>query len=157
MDEYINEAIRRMSELDAASKRIGEGVGGDQIAQAEQRLGISFPVSFKRFLSVYGWGGPDGTEIYGLSESLPDDSYPNLIRKNMAARTEDGLPDDLLVFATSGDGGYYALTISSASDDAVRVWYPGSDTSIDDLERSDESFGEWLIRAVEDAIELRDI
>jgi SMI1 / KNR4 family. len=157
MDNYVAQAIHQIRELPAEEKRLGGGVGSATIADAETKLGCHFPEPYKAFLEAYGWGGPDGAEIFGLSDNLNPDEYPDLVRKNQMARTEDGLAPGLLAFETTGDGGYYVMNTAPDSDGAILVWYPWSKVEANDLERSDESFGEWLLRTVADTIALRDI
>jgi SMI1 / KNR4 family. len=157
MEEITAQAIRKLLELPADEKRIGEGVGHATISDAERRLGCQFPKPYTLFLRTVGWGGADGTEIYGLSDRLRADQYPDVVDVNLKARSEDGLPDNLIAFETTGDGGYYVMDADADADGAVLVWYPWGEVEADDLERSDESFGEWLLRAVADAISLRDL
>ncbi|NTF17344.1 SMI1/KNR4 family protein [Agrobacterium rubi] len=155
-DCVIN-AIQDIRDLPADRKWVGEGVAANAISTAEQRLGCRFPKPFISFLEAFGWGGPDPTEIFGLSERLGEVDYPNLVRENLKARREDDLPEDLLVFAGTGDGGRYVLGTGMQSDGAVRVWYPGRGLGMEDLEISDESFGEWLTRGVDLAHSTKDL
>jgi hypothetical protein len=155
--EDIKEALYKLAGLDAKLKRyIGTTTSDAAILLAEQDLRVGLPAALKMFFSEYGWGGPNGTEVYGLSDTLPESEYPSLVEANVDARKR-GCPTTLIVFASSGDGGYYAMLDSSMDDDSIFVWYPGGTSNIDDLEVSDGNFGGWLLRNIQDTIDLQDL
>ncbi|MNU27355.1 hypothetical protein D3C71_157430 [compost metagenome] len=157
MTDDINEALQSLAALDASLKpHVGTSTSDAAILLAEQALSAAIPVAFKMFLTEFGWGGPRGTEIYGLSDVLSEGEHPSLVEANLTAR-KHGCPAKLLVFASAGDGGYYAMLDSSLEDESIIVWYPGGTSEIDDLEVSDGSFGGWLLRNVQDAIDLQDL
>jgi SMI1 / KNR4 family. len=157
MPDEIHEALRRMAVTGPSLKK---GIGGqttpEAISSAEATLGIQLPDGFRLFLSRHGWGGPRGTEIYGVSDHLPQSEYPSLVKANEDARGWN-CPQGLIVFASAGDGGFYALADARENDDSVFVWYPGSGASFDELEISDDNFGSWLLRNIQDAIDLQQL
>ncbi|MEM4409766.1 MAG: SMI1/KNR4 family protein [Candidatus Caldarchaeum sp.] len=83
--QEISRRIRGMEET-----KFGRGASEEQISEAEQLLGITFPPSYKKFLSEFGWADIDGEEIYGLGDDVP--SSLHLVRKTLAEREAAGLP-----------------------------------------------------------------
>lgn len=164
MSSSLHRALKQIEEMPSDEKRLGHAaseslmnVDSERLVNAaERRLGVIFPAEYRTFLKEFGWGGPDGTEVWGISSKFPETDYPSVVRKNAEARNKDGLPHNLLAFETTGDGGYYVFKLNSSTENDLFVWYHNGGR-LDEPQRADQTFGEWLLRAVEDAITLRDI
>ena len=89
---------------------------GSLIAKAEQELNVSFPPSYKKFLSVYGCGDIEGLEFYGLiNEDFENSSVPDAVWLTLSER-QIGLPRELILVYMTGDGIYYAIDTGNVSD-----------------------------------------
>lgn len=90
----------------------------EQINGLEQKLGVKFPIAYRKFLESYGYVSFFGGAIYGPS----DNPYYDLLRKNKLARQEQlpsdyqHLPKDAFVIESYPGGGYFMLF----SDDSPR-------------------------------------
>ncbi len=106
-----------LQDLEKAFKLIEENGGGDfegeksvaLINKAEKALELSFPPTYKKFLSTLGCGDIAGLEFYGLiREEFENSSVPNAIWLTLDER-KSGLPKNLVIIGSTGDGLYYAL------------------------------------------------
>jgi antitoxin YobK len=100
------------------------------IGRAEQALGLSFPPSYKRFLSRLGCGSIFGEEFYGLvNEDFENATAPNGIWVTLEERRSVDLPESLIVVGSTGDGGDYAIDVSqknSEGESPVVEWWFGN-------------------------------
>lgn len=77
----------------------GKGSSSEQIAQAEQELGLSFSEEYREYLITYGVAAYDGHELTGLTKSQ---------RINVVAATKEArkrypdLPSDCYVIEEAG-------------------------------------------------------
>lgn len=135
---------------------IGGPTGEAKIEQAEDALGLRFPPDYREWVRAFGWGGPASLDLYGVdpAEDVVSDQFPSVVRHTLDSRA-DGLPAGLLVISSSGDGGVYAIDVDFDSPGTIRVWYPGSGQT-EGLEVSDESFHDFISRAIETENELQD-
>jgi antitoxin YobK len=84
-------------------------ISGDFIASAEKFLGVSFPDSYKKFLSLKGCGSFKSKEFYGIvGEDFLKGSVPNGIWLTGDERNSSNLDHNLVLIAQSIEG-YYAL------------------------------------------------
>lgn len=135
---------------------MGGPPGEVKIAQAEELLGFRVPDAYRTYVEALGWGGPASLDLYGVdpAEDVVSDQFPSVVRHTLDSRA-DGLPAGLLVISSSGDGGVYAIDVDFDSPGTIRVWYPGSGQT-EGLEVSDESFHDFISRAIETENELQD-
>lgn len=83
------------------------------IVKAEKALGLAFPPSYRKFLSVLGCGEIEGLEFYGLiGDDFENSSVPDAIWLTLDERKSSGLPGHLILVYATGDGTYYALDTS---------------------------------------------
>ena len=77
----------------------GKGVSPEQIAQAEQELGLSFSEEYTEYLSTYGIVAFDGRELTGITKS----KRVNVVFATLEARKKyQELPADLYVIEEAG-------------------------------------------------------
>lgn len=70
----------------------------EKVSQAERLLGVTFPVSFRRFLESYGGGGVVTAEVSGIDDNDPDlTSGGTLIGDTNTCRDRYSLPRHLVV------------------------------------------------------------
>ncbi|MDC0934975.1 SMI1/KNR4 family protein [Pirellulales bacterium] len=124
----------------------------DLLVKAEQALGISFPATYRVFLSKLGCGDIAGSEFYGIiNDDFENSSVPDAIWLTLDERKSASLPTSHILIGSTGDGGYYAIDCSQQSDNSeppiVECW-PGlaKQTTV----ASD--FGEFFIRSVREAL-----
>ena len=94
-------------------KQCGQGATLAEIAAAERLLGVSFPESYRQFLSDFGWGRFSHQELYGLGSDVPTNI--DLVRNTIAERSEmePNLPAYLVPVMNDGFGNHYCLDTSS--------------------------------------------
>ncbi|WP_060664541.1 SMI1/KNR4 family protein [Bacillus sp. CHD6a] len=135
---------------------IGE-IQEDLIYSAEETLNVKLPSSYRLFLKRYGVGDIFGEEIYGLG--IEEGGVPSMVWITKHFRQKEGLPEHLVCFYFAGyDNMYYCLDCSNVKDEkddnaAVVSYLSGSPKEAQKFETVFPSFGEFLIRTLEDSIE----
>lgn len=117
------------------------------ISIAEDALSLSFPPTYRKFLSRLGCGDFCGREFYGIiNDDFVDSSIPDAIWLTLSERRESRLPDTLILIGDSGDGGYYALdcALLIEGEAPVIVWKLGERCG----EQVANSFGEYFTQLV---------
>jgi antitoxin YobK len=119
------------------------------IETAEERLGLSFPPTYRRFVLELGAGDIAGQEFFGVIEApFADPSVPNGVWMTLKARDEWTLPRSMLVIAFSGGVDYYVIDTAKATPDrepAVEIWRPGISLPGDPLEQMATDFGAFAL------------
>ena len=150
--------------LELISSRAGDAhfIGarhGSLIDTAEAALGLSFPPTYRRFLSEKGCGDVAGAEFYGVvDENFVDSSIPDAIWLTLQQRDGDSLPKSLILISDTGDGGYYAIDTSRRNgkgESPVIVWFPGLSGGERGVQEVAEDFGEFMLGRVRDAVRSR--
>jgi hypothetical protein len=100
------------------------------IEAAEERLGLVFPQSYRRFLLMLGAGHVGSEEIYGvLRPNFDDSGVPDAVWATLEYRKNFGLEDAGIVIGYDGAEGFYVLdTRRKSPDESVPVlwWAPGA-------------------------------
>lgn len=130
-------------------KSLGDGVEQSQISAAEAALDIEFPSEYAAFVSRYGLGGVGTCEICGVPSLAEKDTstFLNVVDFNLEMRA-DGLSKDYLAFLTFGNGEVFAIDLTKSGSLRVIAFWPG-DIAEDEFDPIAESFGEFLLDAVE--------
>lgn len=122
------------------------------IQKAEERLGLSFPMSYKEFLLKFGAMSFGAEEIYGIvREDFDNSRVPDAIWFTLVERKQVNLPNHLLVIYDTGSEELYCLDFSrlnSESEPAVVVFVPGVDLEYQRYEVISSDFGEFLLRRI---------
>ncbi|HYG66900.1 MAG TPA: SMI1/KNR4 family protein [Anaeromyxobacteraceae bacterium] len=121
------------------------------VRAAEKALGLTFPPSYREFLLRFGAGGFGGEEFYGvIDEQFEDSSVPNGVWVTLSER-RTGLPPDVVVVGATGDGDYYVLRCTDASEPPVVLFQPG--WKVQRPEAIAEDFGAFLLDQVRSVLE----
>jgi hypothetical protein len=112
--------------LKQAEACIAGGQSDEMIAAAEARLGVTFPASFRAYLSQLGNLSFNGYEYYGLTRNADFDhsGIPNCVWFTLRKRDQIGLPAPLVIFRNENDEKYYCLDTTQTRDDEcpVVIW-----------------------------------
>ena len=149
-----------MSDLEQAFQLIGRdgNFHGPKpealIVHAEQVLGLTFPPTYRQFLSRFGCGSVPSYEFYGLiDDDFENSSVPDAIWLTLDERRTSQLPESLVLVSDTGDGGYYAIDVSQkapSGDSPIVEWWPGLPTSASGNRRIVASdFGVFLLERVQ--------
>ncbi len=85
------------------------------IKKAESELGLIFPPTYRQFLSKYGCGDIEGLEFYGIiHDDFHNSGVPDAVWLTANER-KSGLPAEMIVVGSTGDGGYFVLDTSKKS------------------------------------------
>ena len=135
-------------------------ISEDLVRQAEDTLNCKFPLSYKSFLSQYGYGGVDSFDVDGVtSHIVPGDEIQGGVVWNVLQRRKKfGLCDHIIPLSEIGDGSYYALDLSqmNAENECPVVIWPLNgyeDTPV--LEVVAKDFGEFFLNMVKEEIEMK--
>jgi hypothetical protein len=127
------------------------------IRLAEETLGLSFPPTYRTFLSRYGCGGVEGFEVYGLvSDDFVHSGIPDAIWLTLDERETGGAPPSLIFVAHTGDGGYYAIDVSLKTpngESPVVEWWPGFGDAVGNGRIVASDFGAFFLEQVRQALE----
>ncbi|WP_018352110.1 SMI1/KNR4 family protein [Longispora albida] len=115
------------------------------ISEAEARLGLRFPPSYRLSLEELGTCDINGEEILGLFEqpSTPGTIW-GALKETLDARGDTALPDSCIVFYYDGMGGSFVLDTAKADSEGeapVYLWIGGASQPGDDLEMISADFG----------------
>jgi len=130
--------FEQIKSLLASSESAG-GVAVDAIREAEVKLGVRFPPSYRAFLAEYGNIHGTPYEIAGLSHETPNDNEPpywwDVVACNIQMRRVAGdlIPKEYV--AISDDGGDYKFYLDTSRLDSqgecpVIVLGPGVDAVV---------------------------
>lgn len=150
-----------MSDLEQAFQLIGS-IGKAEfhgpksealIVHAEQTLDLTFPPTYRQFLSRFGCGGVPGRELYGLIDGdFENSSVPDAIWLTLDERQTSQLPKSLVLVSDTGNGGYYGIDVSqktSEGDSPVVEWWPGAPPNASGNRRIvANDFGSFLLEQV---------
>ncbi|MFI7320191.1 SMI1/KNR4 family protein [Streptomyces venezuelae] len=103
------------------------GCSEADVAEAEQRLGATFPESYKLFLRELGDCDVAGEELFGIVHC--DGQMLGAVAETLDLRESVGLPFSLVAFRPDGMGGYFVLDTSRADSDGeapVYAWGSGA-------------------------------
>lgn len=132
------------------------------INSAEKRLGVKFPESYKAFLLILGCGNFSYREFNGLirdeifsNENLGAEGSLNIVWHQVKNRVKYGLPENIVLIYSIGDGSYYALDLSqmnAESECPVVFWPLDGYEATPKLEVVAKDFGEFFLKMVLDEI-----
>lgn len=148
IEEKISEYLEE-EELEFDDCFMG-GVSEEVIRLVEQKLDVTFPVSYKLFLEKYGSGGIDGMTYWG-TESNSDDIEQHTVVVITNKYREKGLPDSLVVFEDLGE---YVVCLETSKMDEngecpVVTW---SYHDNDGIAFCEDNFYTYFLNQIEDFI-----
>lgn len=106
-------SIQDLEEAVELIEKIGGDFEGEKysglVDKAEKALGLMFPPSYKKFISVLGSGDIEGLEFFGLVGGDFDKSaLPDAIWITLEER-KSGLPNYLVLVYAAGNGSYCGI------------------------------------------------
>lgn len=134
-----------------------DGVPYEEVWVAEQRLGVTFPESYKEFLQKYGAGSLGGKVVFGLG--VPDTDLPNVVYATLDMQAQDDwFPADLVVITDTGEGDLLCLATTRTSDEyegecPVVQWIPERSFEEQAFETIHKTFAHFLLRLARLAFE----
>jgi hypothetical protein len=152
--------IAKAAEIIEAHPELADFVGGapyEEIWVAEQRLGVTFPESYKDFLQRYGAGYLGGKVAFGLG--VPDNDLPNVVYATLDMQAQDDwFPADLVVITDTGEGDLLCLATTRHSDGyenecPVVQWIPERSFEEQAFETIHKTFAHFLLHLARRAVE----
>lgn len=124
-----------------------------KVREAEEKLGVKFPRSYKEFLNLYGCGNFGG-EIYGITPT--NSGIPSAIWYTLELRKEGYIPDWMVVVSDEDEYVFCLDTSVFDERDECKVvsWIPGLlPFDRQPREISFDSFADFLYERVQRAIQ----
>ncbi|MEK4486103.1 SMI1/KNR4 family protein [Psychrobacillus sp. FSL H8-0484] len=151
----INKVLEIIEANQEEADFIGE-IDEQTIIDAENKLKVKFPKSYREFLKKYGLGDIFGQEIYGLGTD--ETGIPNMIWITKELREKENLPNNLICFYFADDGEYFCLDCSKVrsnnDDDGPVVSYiSGLPIKEQPFEMIAENFGDFLSELLINSLE----
>ena len=142
----ISEMIERVEML--AEKETGTGASDQDITDAERKIGVRLPASYKALLKTFGWVRVYYDPIYGVGPSC--DRADSLVTNVFSERTEcePNIPHHLVPVMNDGAGNHFCLDTSRFRGDECPVvfWDHEHEDGPDQIpETVSPSFDHWLI------------
>ncbi len=123
---------------------------------AENRLGLHFPPSYRRFLVEHGAGSFGSSEIYGvIDENFDQSSVPNGVWYTLSERKEWSLPLAMVVIFNDGNGDLFCLDCAATRPDGeapVVRYQPGVAAGVQRPELIARDFGSFVLDLVQGEI-----
>ncbi|MCD0484577.1 SMI1/KNR4 family protein [Streptacidiphilus sp. ASG 303] len=105
-------------------------LGPEDVARAEEQLGVAFPPSYRRFLAELGSCEAEGEEFLGVYRTgAMGDVLLGTVSETLHARSDPRFPQHLLVVQYDGMGGLVSIDVSlrdGRGESPVVVWDPGA-------------------------------
>jgi cell wall assembly regulator SMI1 len=101
----------------------GRGASADEVAEAERRLGVSFPESLRRYLMELGYLEARSVEFFGIGAGVPE--HLNLVDRTISERTtlHPIIPRHLLPVLNDGSGNHFCLDLRDGNADPPMVFW----------------------------------
>jgi cell wall assembly regulator SMI1 len=132
-------------------KECGRGAELPEIANGEQILGVTFPESYRNFLSDVGWARFAHEQVFGIGSDVP--AHLDLVRITLAERSEfePRMPPHLIPIMNDGMGNHYCLDTSvMKNQECPVIFWDHEQTSKQIPERAADTFDAWLIDLLHD-------
>jgi antitoxin YobK len=127
------------------------------VHSAELALGLTFPPTYRKFISELGCGSIRGQEFYGvINDQFGSSTVPNGIWVTLNERKFPNTPHEMIVVGDTGYGSFYVLDTSRRKPDGecpVVEWWPGSGDYPADCKVIAEDFGAFFLMLVEEALQ----
>lgn len=125
------------------------------IVHAEQALGLTFPPTYRQFLSRFGCGAVSPHEFYGLvDDDFENSSVPDAVWLTLQLRRTTQLARSLVLVSETGDGGYYAIDtsqVTAAGEGPVVEWWPGLPNAVGNGRTVCDDFGSFLLQRIQES------
>lgn len=127
------------------------------IKVAEEKLGLKFPPTYRRFLIEYGAGGFGSSEIFGvIHENFDTSSSPDVVWTTFQQRKYFSFPKNLIVIYSVGDGEIFCLDIGNTNTGEIPVvtYQPGYLPEEQRKEVIAQDFGRFFLDLVQSEVKL---
>jgi len=119
------------------------------VASAERALGGGLSPTYREFVEKLGAGNFGAFEIFGIvDDGFDESSVPNGVWLTLNERRENGLPSQLVVIGSTGDGDYYCIEQRGEEESPVFVYQTGVPPERQSGEEVAQDFGEFLLNGV---------
>ncbi|AZM46617.1 hypothetical protein DMB38_13070 [Streptomyces sp. WAC 06738] len=152
------EASERLIELVRGNDDISnhaDGCDAGRMAAAENDLGVVFPPSYRRLIEEFGTWDIAGEEFLGVYQTpAMGQKLLGSVAETLDARSQYGMPSDLIVAMFDGMGGLVVLDSSQVNQEGeypVLVWNPGV-VDRESLERLGDDFGSFAFALCQRAV-----
>ncbi|QOV35925.1 SMI1/KNR4 family protein [Streptomyces ferrugineus] len=152
------EASERLIELVHENDDIAnhaEGCDAETMTAAERDLGVEFPLSYRRLIEEFGTWDVAGEEFLGVYQTpAMGQKLLGSVAETLDARSQYGMPSDLIVTMFDGMGGLVVLDASQADPEGeypVLVWNPGV-SDREGMERLGRNFGSFAFDLCQRAV-----
>lgn len=128
--------------------RYGRGATHGEIQVAESELGVSFPASYRQFLSTLGWIESSYLSVYGLGIDVELGSSVVFVTNSERHEMDLCIPPTLIPIVNDGSGNLYCLDVSQMQESECPVvfWDHESFEGAEQMpERVGPDFYNWLI------------
>jgi hypothetical protein len=152
------EASERLIELVRENDDIAnhaDGCDAETMAAAESDLGVAFPPSYRRLIEEFGTWDIAGEEFLGVYQTpVMGKKLLGSVTETLDARSQYGMPSDLIVTMFDGMGGLVVLDSSQVNQGGeypVLVWNPGV-ADRESMERLGGDFGSFAFALCQRAV-----
>ncbi|MCZ7416996.1 MULTISPECIES: SMI1/KNR4 family protein [unclassified Streptomyces] len=132
-----------------------DGCDAGTMAAAESDLGVAFPPSYRRLIEEFGTWDITGEEFLGVYQTLAmGQKLLGSVAETLDARSQYGMPSDLIVVMFDGMGGLVVLDSSQVNQEGeypVLVWNPGV-VDRESMERLGDDFGSFAFALCQRAV-----
>lgn len=152
------EASERLIELVRENDDLAnhaDGCDAEAMTTAENDLGVAFPPSYRRLIEEFGTWDIAGEEFLGVYQTpVMGQKLLGSVTETQEARSQYGMPPDLIVVMFDGMGGLIVLDSSRVDQEGeypVLVWNPGV-VDRENMERLGDDFGSFAFALCQRAV-----
>lgn len=149
--ERLIELVRRNDDI----AHHADGCDSGTMTTAESDLGMSFPLSYRRLVEEFGTWDIAGEEFLGVYRTpATGQKLLGSVKETLDARSQYGMPSDLIVVMFDGMGGLVVLDSSQVDREGeypVLVWNPGA-VDRESMERLGNDFGSFAFALCQRAV-----
>jgi antitoxin YobK len=157
MDEY--ERAAKLIRENAEDSLLSGPKPEELVAKAEAKLGVTFPLTYRRFLLEFGGGPFAGSAFFGVfDDDFDTQGAYDVVSRTLDVRREAGFPDNVVAVYDYEDGDLGCLELAGDGDEApVIALTPGFPVDVNERDEVAPDFGTFLLKEVKSAIESRQI
>ncbi|WP_437019677.1 SMI1/KNR4 family protein [Streptomyces sp. enrichment culture] len=152
------EASERLIELVRGNDDIAnhaDGCDAGTMAAAERDLGVTFPPSYRRVIEEFGTWDIAGEEFLGVYQTpAMGQALLGSVAETLDARSQYGMPSDLIVVMFDGMGGLIVLDssqVDQVGEYPILTWNPGV-ADRQSMERLGDDFGSFALSLCQRAV-----
>ena len=137
--------LAELNKFDRTIIHLGKLITDNRLKLLEQSIGFDLPLDFKYILTNYNGISLIGTEVYGIDDSLKEESLDKIYHyehNNVANK----LPGQYFPFSPDGQGNHYCLDLSKLQNMLCPVIFWQHDfnySSLAEVEICNENFMHW--------------